>query len=132
MCNSVSLNDSKKLVVFESYQTYAQQLKENKDTNNLYFHIENCAISKFDLYQKGWDTKHVDEMTDEDYVSLYVNGITYENYAEAYWTKIKTSTWSYKNKYNNMCFNTLVADCEGALYYILRDEPTFLENFKKI
>ena len=64
MCNSVSLNDSKKLVVFESYQTYAQQLKENK--------------------------------------------------------------------YNNMCFNTLVADCEGALYYILRDEPTFLENFKKI
>jgi hypothetical protein len=30
-----------------------------------------------------------------------------------------------------MIFDTLVADCEGALYYILRDEPTFLENFRK-
>ena len=47
--------------------------------------------------------------------------------------EIKTSTWSdIKNKYNCLIFDTLVADCEGALYYILRDEPTFLENFKKI
>jgi hypothetical protein len=37
-----------------------------------------------------------------------------------------------KDKYDHLLFNTLVADCEGALYYILRDEPTFLENFKKI
>jgi FkbM family methyltransferase len=114
------LNDSKNLVVFESSHTFAQQLKENRDTNNLNFHIEDCAISKYDLYQKEWNTKPVNEMTDEDYASTC-------------WTKIKTSTWSdIKNKYNNICFNTLVADCEGALYYILRDEPTFLENFKKI
>jgi FkbM family methyltransferase len=114
------LNDSKNLVVFESSYTFAQQLKENRDTNNLNFQIENCAISKYDLYQQGWNTKPANEMTDEDYAS-------------AYWTKIKTSTWSdIKNKYNNICFNTLVADCEGALYYILHDEPTFLENFKKI
>ena len=113
------LNDSKNLVVFESFNTIAQQLKENRDLNNLNFHIEDCAISKCDLYQKGWDTLPV---------NYIINHPDFVN-----WTKIKTATWSdIKNKYNNMIFDTLVADCEGALYYILRDEPTFLENFKKI
>jgi len=112
------LNDSKNLVVFESSNTIAQQLKENRDLNNLNFHIEDCAISKCELCQKHWNTVPVNEITYEDYNN---------------WTKIKTSTWNdIKNKYNNMIFDTLVADCEGALYYILRDEPTFLENFKKI
>ena len=111
------LNDSKNLVVFESFNIIAQQLKENRDLNNLNFHIEDCAISKCDLYQKDWNTKPDNEMNSEDYNN---------------WTKIKTSTWSdIKNKYN-IVFDTLVVDCEGALYYILRDEPTFLENFKKI
>lgn len=63
------LNDSKNLVVFECSHTFAQQLKENRDTNNFNFHIEDCAISKYDLYQKGWNTKPANEMTDEDYVS---------------------------------------------------------------
>jgi FkbM family methyltransferase len=112
------LNDSKNLVVFESFDTIAQQLKENRDLNNLNFHIEDCAISKCELYQKGWDTKPINEMNNEELET---------------WSIIKTATWSdIKNKYNNMIFDTLVADCEGALYYILRDEPTFLENFKKI
>ena len=52
------LNDSKNLVVFESFNNIAQQLKENRDLNNLNFHIEDCAISKCDLYQKGWISKH--------------------------------------------------------------------------
>jgi hypothetical protein len=111
------LNDSKNLVVFESCNSFAQQLKENRDLNNLNFHIEDCALSKCQLYQNLWNTKPDNEMNSEDYNN---------------WTKIKTSTWSdIKNKYN-IVFDTLVADCEGALYYILRDEPTFLENFKKI
>lgn len=112
------LNDSKNLVVFESFDTFAQQLKENRDLNNLSFHIEDCAISKCELYQKHWNTKRVNEMYLEDFVD---------------WKNIKTSTWSdIKDKYNHLRFDTLVADCEGALYYILLDEPTFLENFKKI
>lgn len=111
------LNDSKNLVVFESCNSFAQQLKENRDLNNLNFCIEDCAISKCELYQNLWNTKPDNEMNSEDYNN---------------WTKIKTSTWSdIKNKYN-IVFDTLVADCEGAFYYILRDEPTFLENFKKI
>jgi FkbM family methyltransferase len=112
------LNDSKNLVVFESFYIIAEQLKENRDLNNFNFHIEDCAISKYELYQNGWDTKPMNEMNNEELET---------------WSTIKTATWSnIKNKYDNMIFNTLVADCEGALYYILRDEPTFLENFKKI
>lgn len=112
------LKDSKNLVVFESFDTTAKQLQENRDINNLHFHIESCAISKSDLYQTGWDTKPVNEINT---VEL------------ARWTKVNTATWSdIKKKYDTFMFNTLVADCEGALYYILRDEPTFLENFTKI
>ena len=112
------LNDSKNLVVFESFNTYAEQLKENRDLNNFNFHIEECAISKSELYQKGWETMPM------EYI---INNADFAN-----WTKIKTATWSdIKNKYN-FRFDTLVADCEGALYFILRDEPTFLEHFKKI
>ena len=113
------LNDSKHLVVFESDVTVAQYLKENRDLNNLNFHIEDCAISKCDLYQNGINTAPV------NYIINHPNFVN--------WTKIKTATWSdIKNKYNNMIFDTLVADCEGALYFILCEEPTFLENFKTI
>jgi hypothetical protein len=31
-----------------------------------------------------------------------------------------------------MEFNTLVADCEGALYYIMKENPDFLQTFNKI
>jgi FkbM family methyltransferase len=115
------LKDSKNLVVFESFDTTAKQLQENRDINNLHFHIESCAISKSDLYQTGWDTKPVNEISEANTVEL------------ARWTKVNTATWSdIKQKYASLRFDTLVADCEGALYYILRDEPTFLENFTTI
>jgi len=115
------LKDSKNLVVFESFDTTANQLQENRDINNLHFHIESCAISKSDLYQTGWDTKPVNEISEANTMEL------------ARWTKVNTATWSdIKQKYASLRFDTLVADCEGALYYILRDEPTFLENFTTI
>lgn len=112
------LADSSTLVVFESDAKVTPMLKENRDLNNLKFHIEDCAISNSELYQTGWITKSADLINSNDLSS---------------WTKVKTSTWTeIKSKYNNLIFDTLIADCEGALYYILRDEPTFLENFKKI
>ena len=65
------------------------------------------------LIQKGWDT--------------IVSDILLPGY-----TKVNIIDWSeLKNKYN-LNFNTLVADCEGALYYILQDEPDMLANFDKI
>ena len=111
------LNDSKNLLVFESDPINAEKLKENRDINNLNFIIEACAISKSELYQKEWITKNKIEIDNNDLQN---------------WQLIKTITWTeIKNKYN-INFDVLVADCEGALYYILKEEPEFLQNFKLI
>ena len=111
------LNNSNNLVVFESDPDNAVKLKENCDLNNLNFIIEDCAISKTELLQKDWLTKSKDLINDNELVN---------------WKPIKTMSWlQIKNKYK-ITFDTLVADCEGALYYILKDEPDFLETFKTI
>jgi FkbM family methyltransferase len=111
------LNNSNNLVVFESDPDNASKLKENCDLNNLNFIIEDCAISKTELLQKDWLTKSKDLINDNELVN---------------WKPIKTMSWlQIKNKYK-ITFDTLVADCEGALYYILKDEPYFLKTFKTI
>lgn len=109
------LNDSSNLLVVESDPENSILLKENRDNNNLNFLIEDSAISKVNLYQKDWTTKPFDEIND------------IEN-----WKQINTKSWEeIKNKYN-MKFNTLVADCEGALYYIIKENPNFIQSFDKI
>ena len=35
-------------------------------------------------------------------------------------------------KANDITFDTLVADCEGALYYIIQDEPNMFDNINTI
>jgi FkbM family methyltransferase len=111
------LNNTNNLVVFESDPNNAKKLKENCDLNNLNFIIEDCAISKKELLQKKWITKSKDLIEDNEIVN---------------WKPIKTLSWlQIKNKYK-IIFDTLVVDCEGALYYILKDEPDFLETFKTI
>jgi FkbM family methyltransferase len=111
------LNNSNNLLVFESDPNNAKKLKENCDLNNLNFIIEDCAISKKELLQKKWITKSKDLIEDNEIVN---------------WKPIKTLSWlQIKNKYK-IIFDTLVVDCEGALYYILKDEPDFLKTFKTI
>ena len=77
------------------------------------FFVENAALSKRNLIQKGWDTIVSDIILD-GYIK--VNTITLE---ELY------------NKYN-INFDTLVLDCEGAFYYILIDMPEILNNINLI
>lgn len=109
------LNDSKNLLVIESDPENSIKLKENRNNNNLHFLIEDSAISNVDLYQNYWTTKPLNEIND------------IEN-----WKKINTKSWNeIKNKYN-MNFTTLVVDCEGALYYIIKENPNFVEQFNKI
>jgi|LauGreDrversion4_2_1035121.scaffolds.fasta_scaffold33619_2 FkbM family methyltransferase len=110
------LNDSSRLVVFETNYYDYLKLQENRDNNNFKFNIENSAISKQNLYQKDWIVKPENEI-------FIINN----------WNKINTSNWSdIKNKYNHLNFNVLVVDCEGGLYYILKEEPNFLETFETI
>ena len=107
------LGDNGKLVTLECDDNIACQLKENRELNNLDFHIENSALSKRKLIQKGWDTIPSDELL-PDY--KWVNTITLDELNEKY----------------NIQFDTLVLDCEGAFYYILMDMPEILDNIKLI
>ena len=107
------LKDHTQFVTLESDKEIAQQLLENKQLNNLYFHIENSALSKRKLIQKGWDT--------------IASDILLEGYKE-----VNIITWEELNKKYNIQFDTLVLDCEGAFYYILMDMPEILDNIKLI
>lgn len=110
--SSILGNDCQ-MVTLECNSDIACQLKENRDLNNLDFHIENSALSKRKLIQKGWDTFPSEVLLPEH---SWVNTITLDEL---------------KNKYN-IEFDTLVLDCEGAFYYILMDMPEIIDNIKLI
>jgi FkbM family methyltransferase len=107
------LEDSSNLVSMECDKEISNQLLENRDLNNLQFHIETSALSKRSLIQKEWDTV-VSETLLDGY--KWVNTINLNDLWAKYCIK----------------FDTLVLDCEGAFYYILYDMPEILENINLI
>jgi len=88
-------------------------LEDNRNINNLSFHIENLALSKQKLIQRGWETKPSD-ILEEGY--KWVNIINFDEL---------------QNKYK-IDFDTLILDCEGAFYFILKESPEILNNIKLI
>ncbi len=79
------------------------------------FKIEGSAISIIPLIQNEWNTKpQVNDVVPED------------------WKIVNTIAWNDLMQKFNMNFNVFVIDCEGALYYILKDEPEFLNGFETI
>ena len=107
------LGNNNNFVTLESDPVISSQLKQNRDSNNMNFYIENSALSKRKLIQKGWDTIPSDTLL-EGY--KWINTITLDELI---------------NKYN-IEFNTLVLDCEGAFYHILMDMPEILNNINLI
>jgi FkbM family methyltransferase len=110
---SILAPKSENLVVCESHPIIARQLESNRNLNNMQFKIENSAISKRMLIQRGWDTIQSDEVL-EGYQPI--NIIPYQDLRAKY----------------NIDFNTLVLDCEGAFYFILQDMPEILDNIQLI
>ena len=108
-------NNNTNLVTLECCTSIAAQLTHNRNKNNLFFHIENAALSKTDLYQPDgqWQTVQ-SNIPLEGHTKLAT--ITFEELETKYKTK----------------FDTLVMDCEGAFYYILQDMPDMLENIQLI
>ena len=103
------LSDDKRLVVLESDENNAKLLVENKELNNFNFNIEAKALCKNKLIQQGWNTIESDELKEGHK-----------------W--VETCDYNYlKDKYQ-LNFDTIVADCEGAFYYILRDFPEILDG----
>ncbi len=107
------LKKSKNLVVVESSSESAKLLQENRDANKLQFHIEASAISKVPLVQSGWKTV-------PSKVDLPGH------------TRIKTISYAKLKKKYGIKFDTLVVDCEGALYNILVDDPKMLKNITTV
>ena len=103
------LSDHRNFVVLECNTTIATQLTENRDLNHFTFSIESSALSKRPLIQQGWETI-VSDIVLDGYNP--VSSITYNDLVAKY----------------KIDFDTLVADCEGALYYILQDMPEMLDH----
>lgn len=107
------LGDNPNFVVLECDTGIAAQLTENRDLNHFTFSIEPSALSKRPLIQRGWETIVSDTILDG---YKPVSCITYHDLVAKY----------------NIDFDTLVADCEGALYYILQDMPEMLDHISLI
>ena len=100
-------------VTLESVPGYAMQLQENRDLNGFKFHIEAAALSKVPLIQQGCNS-----FPSEVLLPGHI------------W--VKTITFADLQKKYGIEFDTLIIDCEGALYYILQDDPDILKNIKLI
>lgn len=117
------LKDDTRLVTLESNGDYISQLMDNRNNNGFNFHVVNAALSKVKLIQAGWQSTTVRDLlganTDPDYLPqgyFWTNTITFEALQAKF----------------NLVFDTLVIDCEGAIYQILNDDPGILRNIKTI
>lgn len=107
------LENDQDIVTMECYDPIIPKLYINKNINNLYFHIENSALSLKRLVFKDFFCHQTDEIKD-DYIEVPKS--TFNNIQTKY----------------NIIFDTLVVDCEGSLPQILTDFPNMLENIKTI
>lgn len=101
------------LVVLESHPYIVKQLEENKNLNQLNFHIEDSALSLKPLIQRNWITIPSDVLLDG-------------------YQHVKTITLQQLRQKYNISFDTLVLDCEGAFYHILMDMPDILDGIQLI
>lgn len=128
------LKDSEKFVTFECNPFYAKILTENRNINGFKFHIEDKAISLQPVYYnastniKKTRYKCIDESCEEYNSNKSQHYCNKEKY-------IKGKIISYaqvRDKYNNFNFDTLILDCEGAFYPILKNEPLILDNINTV
>lgn len=110
------LTDSSNLVAVESCKETVDQLVTNRQLNNLSFQIEAAAISSTPLKQSRWKTE---AMKPEE---VLTQGFEV----------VRTITWPMFAQKYPLQFDTLVADCEGALFPILTDYPQLLEGIIRI
>lgn len=107
------LEDSSQMVSVEPRLEAIPYLTANRDHNGLNFHIEPSAVSMVPLLQQGWST------------------IPSEVDLPGY-TRVNTITFDELMLKYGIDFDTLIVDCEGGLYYILKDDPSILSNIKLI
>ena len=109
MTISSILRDESQFVTLECDPVSADVLKRNRDLNGFKFHVEESALSDRNLYQKAWNTYSEDSRPKDS-------------------VQIKTITWPKLQEKYKISFDTIIADCEGALFFILNDHPEILDN----
>ena len=109
------LENDQNLVTLECCDILIPKLERNKFINNLFFHIENSALSKDKLFF--------------DPVMFSCNK-SVQNSEKC--MEVKTITFDDLQKKYNIQFDVLVADCEGSLPQILIDFPDLLTNINII
>ena len=107
------LSNSENLVVLECDPDAFIHLEKNRTTNDLKFNSVNAAISSRKLIQSGWTSIQSDVILPGYFP---ITTMPYEDFKEDH----------------GLMFDTLVADCEGALYYILLDYPELLEGITTV
>lgn len=100
-------------VSLESNPNYAKQLTHNRDQNNLFFHIENSALSSKKMIQ------FEDKISRSD---VLINGFF----------QVNTISWSELNEKYKIEFDTLIIDCNDSFYTILLDFPDMLNKMKLV
>lgn len=115
MMISCVLSDESNFVTLECNPQSVETLRVNRSTNGFRFHIEPAALSYRKLMYSPELALTIPGTELQDGYQ-WINTITFEEINEKYGIE----------------FDTLVADCEGALYYILQDNPAMLENISTV
>jgi len=114
----LNMHNNTNFVSMECNTEIAEQLKENRNNNNLNFQVETSALSKRNLIHYGWSN------VESDVLLPPLDGISYQEVTNIAFEELQ-------NKYN-IEFDTLIIDCEEAFYTILQDFPTMLTNINLI
>ena len=112
------VNNPKHHVIMECDPKTAQKLRTNLDFNTYTDAIiETAGLSHVKLYMTGRGVdapRHFEKDIPSDAV------------------EIPTITYSELCKKYNVDFDVLVADCEGSLYYIFKEDPNMLDNIHTV
>lgn len=116
------------LVTLETNKNIYSQLLINKSNNNLNFYTVNKALSYLEilhLYDFGnnWLSFPKEEISKYSITNNLIN----KN-----WDSVETITFEEIENQFKISFDTLVIDCEGAFYYILKSKEDILDNIKLI
>jgi FkbM family methyltransferase len=111
------LNNPLHHVIMECDVATAKQLRYNLDMNTYTeARIETAALSKTNLYMDGGHgPRPIEDFKDT------------ENPVE-----VPTISYSQICKKYGVNFDTLVADCEGSLFYIFKEDPDMLNNINLV
>jgi len=114
------LSYSSNLVTLEMDPIFYKKCIENRNNNNLKFIALNKALSYSPLYAQ------LNKIHGEG------GGYCVPHKYNSDYTECPRVTLEELEKEYNIKFNVLVCDCEGGLYYILKDNPNLFENMNKI